>query len=179
MLFHQIINFHYQKSLTPAPKVHCYNKLTQLQRMDAYTKKLLLSVLSGIIYVHVCKFVLGNAASLMLSNLQIHLAEADYLLGIRIHNYSNPTNQCPACSIEHGRRCCDTIWPNGTCAECNTYFYYCLQGLADPGECPDGRISYESTERGKTDLDFRGGLLLKLPNPYLYWGPTKSWIVSQ
>ena len=117
---------------------------------------------------------------LVLLHFQIpnHQVEADYLLGIRIHNYSNPTNQCPTCPVERGR-CCDTMWPNGTCTECNTYFYYCLRDPNDFGECTDGRISYESVERGKTYLDFRGGLLLKLPNPYLYWGPTKSWTVSQ
>ena len=104
--------------------------------MKACSKKILLSLL-----IYVCSYS------------QIHQAEADYLLGIRIHNYSNLTNQCPACSIQNDCRCCDS----------NTYFYYCLHCLDGSGECMDGRISYENTEQGKIDLDFRGGLLLKLP----------------
>ena len=128
-------------------------------------------------YVHVWQCSFSTSTAIYYTQ-QIHQAKADYLVGIKIHNYSNPTNQCLTCLIQHDRRCCDSIWPNGTCAECNVYFYYCLHSLDDSGECTDGRISYESTERGKTHLDFRGGSLLKLPNPYLYWGPTKSWVVS-
>lgn len=121
---------------------------------------------------------LSSTSNILYIYLQVCQVEADYILGIRIHSYTNPTNQCPACSVEHGL-CCDSVWPNGTCADCNTYFYYCLYSLNDSGECTDGRISYESAELGKTYLDFRGGMLLKLPNPYLYWGPSKSWIVCE
>lgn len=143
--------------------------------MGARSLKLLLSLL-----VNVCTCLAMQLLYIYcyILHSQIHQAKADYLVGIKIHNYSNPTNQCLTCSIQHDRPCCDSIWPNGTCAECNVYFYYCLHSLDDSGECTDGRISYESAERGKTHLDFRGGSLLKLPNPYLYWGPTKSWVVS-
>ena len=110
--------------------------------MDACTKKILLYLLSGTVF-YVCFPMTLMYVVFLLLHFQIHQVEADYLLGIRIHNYSNPTNQCPTCPVERGH-CCDTMWPNGTCVECNTYFYYCLHDLNDLGECTDGRISYES-----------------------------------
>lgn len=104
---------------------------------------------------------------------QVVMVEADYLVSIRIHNYSNPTNQCATCSAERNH-CCDTQRTSGVCDECNTYFRYCIQSFDGIGDCIE---SHQYVQPGIL-LDFSKEFLLLRHNPMLFRGPTKAWDVS-
>ena len=99
---------------------------------------------------------------------------ADYLVSIRIHNYSNPTNQCEQCS-NNNNHCCDRQQSSGTCDECNTFFEYCVRNFNGNGQCLK---SHQFVDPGRISLDFSQEFVLLRQNPIVFRGPTRTWEVS-
>ena len=101
--------------------------------------------------------------------------EGDYLVSIRIHNYSNPTNQCVTCPAEN-IHCCDIQRASGVCDECNTFFRYCVHSFGG-GDLEECRESHQYVQPGRITLDFSQEFLLLQPNPLVFRG-ADAWEVS-
>ena len=77
--------------------------------------------------------------------------EADYLVAIRIHDFSS------------------------TCDECGTYFRYCVEGFNEGEQC----LQSHQTVLPGTRLDFSQEFILLRPNPILFRGRKQEWQVRR
>lgn len=114
---------------------------------------------------------------------QVSYVNADYIVQVRTHSYSNPTNWCYACRIddeddEYG--CCDTFSQTQCSGDqlCENQFYYCLRPFGSVGdECTGGRMS--TFNNNDEDIDFTQSVVLGLPNPLPLASTSLRWNVSR
>ena len=98
---------------------------------------------------------------------QVCMVKGEYIVLVRIHNYTNPG------SLLADGSCCDLNNDGRTCAipGCDTFFHYCLRrdGLAL-------RCKVSSTNTDDGPVNFSASNVLGLTNPLLLPGLTQVWI---
>ena len=104
----------------------------------------------------------------------------DYILEVRTHSYSNPTNWCFGCGANQG--CCDNfnVFECTGDLRCDNYFYYCLRTIFSSrfvNNCDNGRFSNSSEPDGET-INFSQDVVLGLANPLPLNGLSDAWNVS-
>ena len=101
----------------------------------------------------------------MMNSLDLiqQLTIGDYILRVRIHNYSNPS------SVLANSSCCD--YPCGEPSCDNIIFHYCLRSLGTR----DGRLHCSDVNYDDAPLNFSQPISLGLLNPLSIQGP---WTVS-
>ena len=95
------------------------------------------------------------------------MVKGEYIVMIRIHNYTNPG------SLLANGSCCDLNNDGRTCTipGCDTFFIYCLRRDRLAVGC---RVSSVNTDDGP--VDFSAPEVLGLPNPVPLLGLTQVWI---
>ena len=91
----------------------------------------------------------------------------DYIVEVRIHNYSNPNSL-----LADGSHC-DAL------SFCDNVFHYCLRSIStsnSSNECSGG--SKSNINYNDAPLNFSQSMVLGLPNPLPLRGLTTEWTVS-